>query len=101
MKARQRRSNTWTIYKALPMCEMLKSNPVLPGAYRGEGNHMNGEKIYFSFASISESRFFTVVYFFGNGQSGAVYKRQMKAGDFRHAVGVHKVAFVAAQKQSR
>ena len=42
----------------------VKSNPVLPGAYRGEGNHMNGEKIYFSFASISESRFFTVVYFF-------------------------------------
>ena len=31
----------------------VKSNPVLPGAYRGEGNHMNGEKIYF-----------TVVYFF-------------------------------------
>ena len=25
----------------------------------------------------------------------------MKASDFRHAVGVHKVAFVAAQKQSR
>lgn len=24
MKARQRRSNTWTIYKALPMCERLK-----------------------------------------------------------------------------
>lgn len=25
---------------------------------------MNGEEIYFSFASISESRFFTAVYFF-------------------------------------
>ncbi len=25
---------------------------------------MNGQEIYFSFASISESRFFTVVYFF-------------------------------------
>ena len=42
----------------------VKKNPVLPGAHRGEGNHMNGEEIYFSFASISESRFFTVVYFF-------------------------------------
>lgn len=42
----------------------VKNNPVLPGAHRGEGNHMNGEEIYFSFANISESRFFTVVYFF-------------------------------------
>ena len=42
----------------------VKNNPVSPGAHRGEGNHMNGEEIYFSFASISESRFFTVVYFF-------------------------------------
>ena len=42
----------------------VKNNPVLPGAHRGEENHMNGEEIYFSFASISESRFFTVVYFF-------------------------------------
>ena len=42
----------------------VKNNPVLPGSHRGEGNHMNGEKIYFSFASISESCFFTVVYFF-------------------------------------
>ena len=42
----------------------VKNNPVLPGAHRGEGNHMNGQEIYFSFASISESRFFTVVYFF-------------------------------------
>lgn len=42
----------------------VKNNPVLPGSHRGEGNHMNGGEIYFSFASISESRFFTVVYFF-------------------------------------
>ena len=42
----------------------VKNNPVSPGAHMGEGNHMNGEEIYFSFASISESRFFTVVYFF-------------------------------------
>lgn len=42
----------------------VKNNPVLPGSHRGEGNHMNDEEIYFSFASISESRFFTVVYFF-------------------------------------
>lgn len=42
----------------------VKNNPVLPGSHRGEGNHMNGEEIYFSFASISESCFFTVVYFF-------------------------------------
>lgn len=46
------------------MCEMLKITPVLPGSHRGEGNHMNGEEIYFSFASISESHFFTAVYFF-------------------------------------
>lgn len=42
----------------------VKNNPVSPGSHRGEGNHMNGEEIYFSFASISESRFFTAVYFF-------------------------------------
>ena len=42
----------------------VKNNPVSPGAHRGEENHMNGEEIYFSFASISESRFFTAVYFF-------------------------------------
>lgn len=64
MKARQRRSNTWTIYKALPMCEMLKITRCCREPIGGEGNHMNGEEIYFSFASISESRFFTVVYFF-------------------------------------
>lgn len=64
MKARQRRSNTWTIYKALSMCERLKITRCCRDPIGGEENHMNGEEIYFSFASISESRFFTVVYFF-------------------------------------
>ncbi len=64
MKARQRRSNAWTIYKALPMCERLKITRCCRDPIGGEENHMNGEEIYFSFASISESRFFTVVYFF-------------------------------------
>lgn len=64
MKARQRRSNTWTLYKALPMCERLKITRCCRESIGGEGNHMNGQEIHFSFASISESRFFTVVYFF-------------------------------------
>ena len=51
-------------YKALPMCEMLKITRCHREPIGGEGNHMNGEEIYFSFASISVSRFFTAVYFF-------------------------------------
>lgn len=42
----------------------LKNNPVLRDPIGGEENHMNGGGIYFSFASISERRFFTAVYFF-------------------------------------